>query len=74
MTRKVTWSWREGKVSRSSDHFELRYGSAEDADWDQWHPVALVGRPRMGVFKVQFLIERNDKKPHRGASGTNLPV
>jgi hypothetical protein len=58
MKKKGNWSWREGKVDRTSDHFELRYGSANGSGWDEWLPVALVGRPINGVFVVQFLIDQ----------------
>lgn len=54
------WQWRDGRVSRSEDHFELRYGSIEDASWDDWLPVALVGRSQEGVFDVEFLIDLAD--------------
>lgn len=52
------WRWRNGTVDRTGEHFELRYGSADDSGWDKWLPVALVGPPIDGVFDVQFLINR----------------
>lgn len=52
------WSWAERAVSPTEDHFELRYGSAEDSDWSAWVPVARVGRPIKRVFGVQFIIDR----------------
>ena len=55
------WRWQEGSVDRSSDHFELRYGSAEEAGWGDWLPVALVGRSQPGTFAVQFLINQHDQ-------------
>lgn len=57
---ELSWTWREGRVRRSSDHFELRYGSSNKAGREQWVPVALLGRPQKRVFKVQFLIDRSD--------------
>jgi hypothetical protein len=39
----------------TKDHFELRYGSADDSGWDDWTVVAIVGRPIDYSFKVQFV-------------------
>ena len=58
MKNSSNWSWCEGTVDRTSDHFELRYGSANDSGWDQWLPLALVGPPINGAFVVQFLINQ----------------
>jgi hypothetical protein len=58
MKKSRNWSWREGTVDRTSNHFELRYGSADDSGWDGWVPVALVGPAVNGVFDVQFLIDQ----------------
>ena len=58
MKKRSNWSWRQGTVDRTSDHFELRYGSANDSGWDEWMPVALVGPPKNGVFDVHFLIDQ----------------
>lgn len=49
--------WQEGKVNRAKEHFELRFGSADDAGWSDWAPVALVGPPVDGAVIVQFIIE-----------------
>src|SRR5713226_2923732 len=56
MPESGRWSWREGTVDRSREHFELRYGRVEDAGWSEWEPAALIGPPRGRVFPVQFLI------------------
>lgn len=55
---KPRWAWRERSVDIAEEHFELRYGSAQESGWDSWRPVAIVGRPRKGVFGVQFMIDR----------------
>jgi hypothetical protein len=52
------WAWRERGVDPAEDHFELRYGSAQNSGWDSWVPVARVGRPLRRVFGVEFLISR----------------
>ncbi len=54
LTPKIT-GWKKGRVNRAKEHFELRYGSANDGGWDDWLPVALVGPPAAGVVKIQFL-------------------
>ena len=51
------WAWRVGSVDRTTEHFELRYGSSEEAGWDDWLPVAFVGPPSEKVFVVEFLID-----------------
>jgi len=54
--------WQEGRVDRTKEHFELRYGSAEDSDWSEWIPVAVVGPPIAGIVNVQFLVEPCDPR------------
>jgi hypothetical protein len=49
--------WQEGRVDRTKEHFELRYGSIEDGGWSAWMPVALIGPPIGGVVHVEFLLE-----------------
>lgn len=61
-TLAKAWRWREAAVNRRRDHFELRYGSADNGGWDEWLPVALVGLPEEGVFPVQFLIDENIRR------------
>jgi hypothetical protein len=58
MTASQQWAWRERKVDPVKDHFELRYGSAEDSGWNAWLPVARVGRPVNGAFGVEFVVDR----------------
>jgi hypothetical protein len=54
--------WHEGRVDRTKEHFELRYGSAKDGGWDEWIPAALVGPPTNGVLIVQFIVEPGDPR------------
>lgn len=56
-TDSERWAWCQQKVDPARDHFELRYGSAEDSDWNAWLSVARVGRPLKKVFSVEFLID-----------------
>ena len=58
MKKRNNWSWRQGTVDRTGEHFELRYGSADGSGWDEWVPVALVGPPTNQVFDVQFLVDQ----------------
>ena len=53
---------RKEKVDRTKEHFELRYGSANDQDWDQWMPVALISRPRVDLVNVEYLVDLNDPR------------
>jgi hypothetical protein len=61
-SRVAKWAWRKRGVGPWEDHFELRYGSAKDSGWDDWMPVARIGRPIDGVFGVDFII--NHKTPN----------
>jgi hypothetical protein len=57
--------WRDGLVDRTKEHFELRYGSAEDSGYNEWIPLALIGPPIAGIVNVQFLrkpVSPNDVK------------
>jgi hypothetical protein len=54
--------WQQGPVDRTKEHFELRYGSAEGSDWNEWIPVALIGPPKARVVNVQFLVEPSEPK------------
>ncbi len=61
------WSWEAGKVDRREEHFELRYGdAASGGGWQDWLPVALVGRARGKIFQVEFLVEETTPR-HRQA-------
>jgi hypothetical protein len=49
--------WQKGKVDRTKEHFELRYGSAWDSDWNGWTPIAVIGRPKRRFVNVEFLVD-----------------
>ena len=53
------WGWIEGKVAADEEHIEIRYGNAEDSDWEHWQKIALVGPPKEEEFTVQFLMAVN---------------
>lgn len=50
------WSWREGDVDVEEEHIELRYGDAGESDFEQWVPIALIGKPTNRVFPVRRLM------------------
>lgn len=52
--------WQKGPVDCTKEHFELRYGSAEDSGWSEWTPVAVVGPPVAGMVNVQVLVDADD--------------
>jgi hypothetical protein len=56
--------WREGRVDRTREHFELRYESTVkfESDWSDWIPVAIVGPPKAHIVNVQFLVEPGNPK------------
>jgi hypothetical protein len=54
--RRATWSWQEGVVDLEGEHIELRYGDAATTDYEQWFPIALIGKPRGRVFPVRWLM------------------
>lgn len=64
-SRWSAWSWREGPVEPTREHFELRFGSVDDSDWASWVPVARVGLPTGQRFWVQFLITPSDPEHRR---------
>ncbi len=45
-------------MNKKQDHFELHHGKA----FGDLIPVAIVGRVRKGLVKVQFLIDRADPR------------
>jgi hypothetical protein len=51
------WRWIEGKVDKGDDHLELRYGNVQNSSYDDWVPVALVGKPQQSTFIVQWIID-----------------
>ena len=66
--------WQEGRVDRTKEHFELRYGSAKDGGWSNWLPVALVGPPAAGIVNVQFLVETGDPRNGNAVSDVKREI
>ena len=66
--------WQKGPVDRTKEHFELRYGSIEDAGWSAWAPIALIGLPLGGVVQVQFLVEPRDPENAKAVSDVKREI
>ena len=62
--RKETplWFWKEGKVDPAGEHIELRYGNAHKNGWDEWIPVARLGKAVGIEFSVQWLLKRKSPR------------
>jgi hypothetical protein len=73
-TVRTIAGWTEGQVDRAKEHFELRYGSAEDGGWDEWIPVALIGPPKARVVNVQFLVEPAEPKDVEAVSAVKKQI
>jgi hypothetical protein len=52
-------------VDREAEHIELRYGDANKSDYEQWLPIALIGKPISNVFPVLWLMSPDDPS-HEG--------
>lgn len=48
-----------------TEHIELRYGDAAKSDYEQWVPLALIGKGLNNVFPVLWLISRDDASRER---------
>ena len=59
-SRTDSWRWQMAFVDATREHLELRYGSSDDGDWDDWILVARVGRPVNRVFPVHFVLADDD--------------
>ncbi len=64
------WQWQPGTVDRSQAHFELRYGDAENSDYEAWVPVALIGEPVDHCFPVQWLLDTEAKENAKMVAAT----
>jgi len=56
----TNWSWRQGVIDVQTEHIELRCGDAEKSDYEQWVPIALIGKPANHVFPVLWLISSDN--------------
>lgn len=58
------WKWEDGVVDARTEHIELRHGDAGSTPYEEWIPVARIGKPGDRVFPVQWLIQQNS--PEQG--------
>ena len=73
-SRTDSWRWQIAFVDATREHLELRYGSRDDGDWDDWTLVARVGRPVNRVFPVHFVLpdDKRENVEAREAVGWSL--
>jgi hypothetical protein len=50
------WRWQDGVVDPHGKHIELRYGDAGKSPYENWQPIARIGRPKKQVFPIEWLI------------------
>ena len=50
------WHWQDGAVDHQKEHIELRHGDAGENSYEDWHPIARIGKPRKNIFPVQWLV------------------
>ncbi|MFH2011739.1 MAG: hypothetical protein ABIJ37_03390 [Pseudomonadota bacterium] len=51
------WRWEDGVVDDRKEHIELRHGNAMETPYEDWLPVARIGKPKEKVFPVQWLVK-----------------
>jgi len=50
------WRWQEGVVDSQKKHIELRYGDAGTSNYEDWQPIARIGKTKQNIFIVEWLI------------------
>ena len=55
-TDSTGWIWEEDTVDLDGEHFELRYGDVNTGGYEDWTPIAIIGKPRGRVFPVMWLM------------------
>jgi hypothetical protein len=61
----TNWGWREEVVNIQGEHIEIRYGDAAKDAYDEWLPIALIGKPTNHVFPVSWLITPDNSSKQR---------
>lgn len=61
----TNWRWREGVVDVQGEHIELRYGDAGKSAYEQWLPIALIGKPTNHVFPVLWVMSSDNPSHER---------
>jgi hypothetical protein len=66
MKPTANWSWRPGVVDVQGEHIEVRYEEdAGNSPYEQWIPVALIGKPTNHVFLVSWLMSSDNPSHER---------
>ncbi len=50
------WRWAERHAPDSKEHIELRFGDAGQTPYEDWLPIARIGRPEGNSFPVEWLV------------------
>lgn len=56
-TTQPQWRWGDGAVEDREEHIELRHGKVAEALYEDWLPVARIGKPKRHVFPVHWLVK-----------------
>lgn len=56
------WRWQDGVVDDRKEHIELRHGDAAETPYEDWLPVARIGKPKQHLFPVQWLARPDSPK------------
>lgn len=54
-SKRPEWRWEEGAVDPDGEHIEVRYGDTSNSRYEEWTPIALIGKPKRYVFPVCWL-------------------
>ena len=50
------WRWEKGLVDERKEHIDLSYGNAGEMPYENWEPIARIGKPDKNVFAVEWLV------------------
>jgi hypothetical protein len=51
------WRWEDGAVDERTEHIELKHGDAATTPYENWLPIARIGKPKHRRFSVQRLVK-----------------
>jgi len=68
------WGWQDGVVNVEGEHIELRYGDGETTAYEQWLPIALIGKPTNHVFPVRWIMSRDSRSRQRMSTRKGSPA
>ncbi len=53
---KSHWRWQDGVVDSRKEHIELYADDARKGQYEDWQPIARIGKPKQHIFPVHWLI------------------